>query len=235
MLSAAYCHSERSEESQVVIPNLIWNPVSAYLSFPRRNAAPAEAGARSRNPVLVYPSFRACLPAVASCEGGTRNPVSVYLSFRACLPAVASCEGGTRNPVSVYLSFPRRRESSFGGTRNPVSVYLSFPRRRESSFGNGCYTFGRPVMSLVESRPKGWNYRAIISTQAVPRKRPNQNRSRAAQAAEPNGGIVTLSFGRLVPPRFCFFCLCRRVSVLVIRWNNKIIFRAACAAAFLFW
>ena len=85
------------------------------------------------NPVSVYPSFRAFLPAVASCEGGTRNPVSVYPSFRACLPAVASCEGGTRNPVSVYLSFPRRRESSFG---------------------NGCYTFGRPVMSLVESRPR---------------------------------------------------------------------------------
>jgi len=30
------------------------------------------------------------------------------------------------------------------------------------------------------------------------------NRSRAAQAAESEGGIVTLSFGRLVPPRFCF-------------------------------
>jgi len=55
-----------------------------------------------------------------------------------------------------------------------------------------------------------------------------------AQAAEPNGGIVKLSFGRLAPPRFCFFGLCRRVFVLVIRWNNRIVFRAACAAALLF-
>jgi len=62
--------------------------------------------------------------------------------------------------------------------------------------------FGRPVISLVESRPKGWNYRAIISTEAEPRD--NTNRSRAAQAAELKGGIIKLSFGRLAPPRFCF-------------------------------
>jgi len=32
----------------------------------------------------------------------------------------------------------------------------------------------------------------------------NINRSRAAQAAESNGGTMKLSFGRLAPPRFCF-------------------------------
>ena len=39
------------------------------------------------------------------------------------------------------------------------------------------------------------------------------HRSRAAQAAESKGGITELSFGRLAPPRFCFFCLRRRASV----------------------
>jgi len=43
-----------------------------------------------------------------------------------------------------------------------------------------------------------------------------------AQAAESEGEIVKLSFGRLAPPRFCFFCLCRRVSVLVILLSCRI-------------
>ena len=40
------------------------------------------------------------------------------------------------------------------------------------------------------------------SAEAEPRD--NINRSRAAQAAESEGGIIKLSFGRLAPPRFCF-------------------------------
>jgi len=35
--------------------------------------------------------------------------------------------------------------------------------------------------------------------------RDNTNRSRAAKAAESEGGIIRLSFGRLAPPRFCCY------------------------------
>jgi len=43
-----------------------------------------------------------------------------------------------------------------------------------------------------------------------------------AQAAELNGGITELSFGRLAPPRFCFGGLCRRVFVLIILLSCRI-------------